>query len=95
MVCAQFTKSRFATECPTAARSGQALAPGLQPWHGGDMTQQNGQASRAGGAIIALSVLAGAFIGARQGQPSLGTVIGTGVGVAIAIALYLYDRSRG
>ncbi|RYD90440.1 MAG: hypothetical protein EOP61_29555 [Sphingomonadales bacterium] len=58
------------------------------------MEQQNGKASRAGGVIIAITVMAGALIGARLGQPSLGTVIGMGAGVAVALALYLYDRRQ-
>ncbi|MBW8911511.1 MAG: hypothetical protein JF564_06425 [Sphingomonas sp.] len=56
------------------------------------MEQHSGKASRAGGAIIAFSVLVGAIGGASMGQPSLGTVIGTAVGTAIALALYLLDR---
>jgi hypothetical protein len=57
------------------------------------MERNNGN-PRAGGAIIAITVIAGAIIGTRLGQPSLGTVIGTAVGVVIAIGLYLYDRRQ-
>jgi hypothetical protein len=56
------------------------------------MEQHSGKASRAGGVIIAFTVLGGALVGAHMGQPSLGTVIGTAIGVAIALALYLHDR---
>ena len=59
------------------------------------MEQNSGKASRAGGAIIAFSILAGAIIGNRMGQSSIGMVAGTGIGVAITLALYLYDRRRG
>lgn len=59
------------------------------------MERKSGQASRAGGAIIAFTVIAGAIIGGRMGQGSLGTVIGTGLGAAIALGLYLYDRRQG
>lgn len=59
------------------------------------MEQQSRKASRAGGAIIAFSILIGAFIGIQLGQPSAGTVIGTAVGIAIAVMLYVYDRRRG
>jgi len=59
------------------------------------MTQQNSQASRAGGAIIAFTIIAGAIAGNHYGQPSLGMLIGTGIGTAIAIGLYFYDRTRG
>nr|WP_047167991.1 hypothetical protein [Sphingomonas sp. Y57] len=58
------------------------------------MKQDSGRASRAGGAIIALTVMAGAIIGNHYGEPSMGTLIGTGVGVACAIVLYLIDRRR-
>ncbi len=56
------------------------------------MEQQSGKASRAGGFVIAMTIMAGALIGAHHGQPSLGVVIGTGIGVALALGLYLYDR---
>lgn len=55
---------------------------------------QTGKASRAGGAIIAVTILGGALIGARLGQPSLGTVIGAAVGAIVTLAIYLYDRRR-
>jgi len=60
----------------------------------GRMSQNKSTGSRAGGAIIAFTVLAGALIGAIYGQPSLGTVIGTATGIAISLAIYLYDRRR-
>ncbi len=56
------------------------------------MEPNSGKASRAGGFIIAVTIMAGALLGARFGQPSVGVVIGTGLGVAIALGLYLYDR---
>lgn len=59
------------------------------------MERQKSNSSRAGGAIIAASVLAGAVAGSRMGQPSLGVLVGTGAGIVIALALYLYDRRRG
>lgn len=58
------------------------------------MEQKEGRASRAGGAIIAFSILAGAAIGIYFGQPSIGTLAGTVAGIAISVALYLYDRRR-
>ncbi len=48
--------------------------------------------SRAGGAILAFTIIAGALIGIRLGQPSLGTVIGLATGVVISVGLFLYDR---
>ncbi|WP_347270172.1 hypothetical protein [Rhizorhabdus histidinilytica] len=58
------------------------------------MEQNSGKASRAGGAIIAFTIMAGAIVGNHYGQPSMGMLIGTGAGVAIATILYLIDRSR-
>lgn len=55
---------------------------------------QTVKTSRAGGAIIAATILGGALIGAKLGQPSLGTVIGAASGTIITIALFLYDRRR-
>jgi hypothetical protein len=61
---------------------------------GAVMEPNSGKASRAGGFIIAVTIMAGALLGARYGQPSLGIVIGTGIGVAMALGLYLYDRRK-
>lgn len=74
---------------------GTYLAQPGASWHGARMEQQSGNASRAGGAIIAFSILAGAITGNHFGQPSIGMVTGTGIGVVIALVLYLYDRRRG
>lgn len=79
--------SRYGTD-------GTHLAESRGTWHGARMEQQSGKASRAGGAIIAFLVIAGALIGNHLGEPSLGTLIGTGVGVAITLALYIYDRRQ-
>ncbi len=56
--------------------------------------QGSGSASRAGGAIIAFTTMAGALVGAYLHQPSLGTVLGLALGVAISLALYFHDRRR-
>ncbi|MEJ7926447.1 hypothetical protein WG908_06725 [Sphingobium sp. AN641] len=48
-----------------------------------------------GGALIALSIMAGTIGGGLMGQPSAGLLAGTGIGTALALLLYLYDRSRG
>lgn len=47
----------------------------------------------AGGAPLALSIVAGAFIGLVMGEPTIGILAGTAVGVAIALTVWL--RSRG
>jgi uncharacterized membrane protein (UPF0136 family) len=48
--------------------------------------------SRAGGAILAFTVTAGALIGAIKGQPSIGIVAGIAIGVAVCVGLFFYDR---
>ncbi len=50
---------------------------------------------RAAGAIIAITVIAGAIIGAVRGQPTIGVLAGTALGTAIAIIVWLVDRRRG
>lgn len=99
MVAEAFTKSRGGTGRPIPAQAGQVLAYTPRPWHGVTMEQQNGtpkpQASRAGGAIVAFSIIAGAVIGNHFGQPSIGIVAGIGLGVAVALGLFLIDRKRG
>lgn len=42
----------------------------------------------AGGAPLALSIVAGAVIGLIVGQPTAGILIGAGVGVAIALLIW-------
>ena len=59
------------------------------------MEQKEDRASRAAGFIIAVTIIAGALLGAREGQASLGVVIGTGLGIALALGLYLYDQAYG
>lgn len=77
-----------------AAQRGQMLALGPSSWQGGAMEQQPRQSSRAGGAILALTIVAGALIGNHFGQASLGVVIGVGLGIAITVGFYLVDRRR-
>ena len=50
---------------------------------------------RAGGAIIAFAVIAGAVIGTAEGQPTIGLLGGFGIGVLVAVILWLRDRGRG
>ncbi len=54
----------------------------------------NSPAPRASGFFIALAVVAGALIGARLGQPSIGVLAGIGGGVLLALLLWLIDRRR-
>lgn len=50
------------------------------------------RASSAGGFFLAMSIIAGVFIGGLLGQPSIGLLAGAAVGVAINGAMWLRDR---
>ncbi|WP_164857171.1 hypothetical protein [Sphingomonas crocodyli] len=52
------------------------------------------KASRAAGAILALTIVVGAFVGARMHQPTIGIIAGLAIGAAISVGLWLYDRRR-
>lgn len=52
------------------------------------------KAPRAGGALLALSLLAGALIGIFAGQPSIGFLAGAGIGLLLLILIWLLDRRR-
>ena len=45
-----------------------------------------------GGIAVAIGAIAGGLIGARNGQPSLGLLIGVGAGSLIAGLVSLFDR---
>ena len=95
MVAARFTTSRAGTDRPATAQAGLVLALPKLSWHGGMMEQQPCQSSRAGGAIIAFTIIAGAVIGNHFGQASVGVVGGIALGVLAAVGLYMVDRRRG
>lgn len=48
----------------------------------------------AGGALLALSLIAGTVIGVLKGQPSIGFIGGLGVGLALLLIVALIDRAR-
>lgn len=48
--------------------------------------------SQAGGSLLALSILAGTFIGAVYRQSSIGFLIGLFVGLALLLLVYLRNR---
>lgn len=52
------------------------------------------QAPIAGGALLALSLIAGTVIGVLKGQPSIGFIGGLGVGLALLLIVALIDRAR-
>lgn len=59
------------------------------------MQNDTNRGSRAGGFILSFAILAGAIIGVKLGQPSIGVLVGTGSGIAIALGLFFYDRAQG
>lgn len=61
-----------------------------------DRNSENNQGSKsmAGGFFIALCTLIGFFIGAFNGQVSLGAIGGIVVGIAIAIVIWLNDVKK-
>lgn len=52
------------------------------------------KATRSGGALLALSLLAGALIGVFAGQPSIGFLAGAGIGLILLTLIWLLDRRR-
>jgi UDP-N-acetylmuramyl pentapeptide phosphotransferase/UDP-N-acetylglucosamine-1-phosphate transferase len=46
----------------------------------------------AGGILIPLGLLAGLIIGIRQGEPSLGVLLGIGAGLLLALLVWFWDR---
>jgi hypothetical protein len=49
---------------------------------------------RAGGFLLALSILLGVVVGSLLNQPSIGFIAGTGIGLLLLLAVWLSDRSR-
>lgn len=49
---------------------------------------------QATGAILALTIIVGAMIGAAYSQPSIGLLVGAAIGIAVSIAAWLADRRR-
>ncbi|HEY0270623.1 MAG TPA: hypothetical protein VGC10_06510 [Sphingomonas sp.] len=56
------------------------------------MSDSNGP--RAGGVILAVTILAGTVIGIGAGQSTIGVLAGTGVGIAAALLVWWRDRAR-
>jgi hypothetical protein len=49
---------------------------------------------QAGGAILAIAIIAGAVVGMMVGQSSIGFLVGTGTGILLAILIWLNDRRK-
>lgn len=58
------------------------------------MAETQGKDPRAGGALLALSVVAGAVGGAIGGQASVGVLAGLAVGLVLLLAVWLLDRRK-
>jgi hypothetical protein len=58
------------------------------------MANSPSRAPLAGGSLLAISLIAGTFIGATRGQASLGFLAGLAVGVALLAGVWLIDRAR-
>jgi uncharacterized membrane protein (UPF0136 family) len=58
------------------------------------MDNSSGSSPTAGGCLLAICVIVGAFIGVVYHQISAGIVIGVAAGAVIAVAVWLKDRSR-
>ena len=60
----------------------------------GAAMKNSGRYTQAGGAILAIAIIAGAVAGTMVGQPSIGFLIGTGAGGLLAILIWLNDRRK-
>ncbi len=58
------------------------------------MNDRPNKGTRAGGSLLAASIIAGVIVGTILGQPSIGFLAGTALGVLIAVLLWLRDRQR-
>jgi hypothetical protein len=74
------------TMAARTARAGVAATARL----GRGMARRN---TNAGGSLIALGSLAGAFGGGALGQPVIGLLLGFGAGTLLAVAIWLRDRA--
>ena len=50
--------------------------------------------SPAGGVLIAIGAVLGAFIGLAYDQPTVGTLAGIAIGVVLALAIWWRTRER-
>ena len=71
-----------------------ALAGGAAICHGARMSSERGRYTQAGGAILAIAIIAGAVAGTMVGQPSIGFLVGAAAGIALAVLVWLNDRRK-
>ncbi|MDB5691192.1 MAG: hypothetical protein JWO81_255 [Alphaproteobacteria bacterium] len=56
--------------------------------------RQSGRYTQAGGAVLAIAIIAGAVAGTMVGQPSIGFLVGMGAGILLALLIWLNDRRK-
>ena len=49
---------------------------------------------QAGGAILAIAIIAGAVAGTMVGQSTIGLLVGTATGILLAVLIWLNDRRK-
>ncbi|MBA3677047.1 MAG: hypothetical protein H0W74_06530 [Sphingosinicella sp.] len=57
-------------------------------------TPSTDRATKAGGFLLAASILIGTLAGAFVRQTSIGFLVGVGVGIALTLLIWLSDRRR-
>jgi hypothetical protein len=58
------------------------------------MKKDRRQGARAGGSLMAASIIGGVLLGIIAGEASLGFLTGAVLGIAVLGLLWLWDRSR-
>jgi hypothetical protein len=57
--------------------------------------KDSGRYTQAGGAILAIAIIAGAVAGTMAGQSTIGLLVGTAAGILLALLIWLNDRRKG
>jgi hypothetical protein len=72
-------------------RHGRALEPSAAIWQNAAMASQT---PRAGGCLMAASILAGAILGAWLGEPSKGIIAGAVAAALLGLLFWASERTR-